>query len=554
MTTESKNDRPKVVVLGGGFGGMFAAKTLAKNGKARIDVELINAVNYFVFQPLLPEVAAGSISTSDAASPLREIMPGVTVRKADIANIDLKQKSVTIVQGTKRRLIPVPYDHLVLAIGQKVDLTRIPGMTEHALTIKDLSDAVTLRNHVIDCLEHADVTRYPKLKKKLLTFVVVGAGFSGVETIGEMKELIDRSLRYYPNVDASEIKVILLEFAPRILGELPESLATYATEQLEKRDISVMCGVGTKSASGTSLELTNGDFIETKTIVATIGNGPSPLVEKLGLDLQVGKVVVDRTLQVPGHSTVWSIGDAALIPMKDNPSDRYDYAPPTAQFAVREGAHVAKNILGVLDGKAPEPFNYTSKGSMASLGGKRAVAEVNGVRLSGFMAWLLWRTFYLSFLPGWRARVRVMINWAMDLVLARSIVQVHYRAPSSTKYQHVRAGKRVFDEGMQADGFYVVMEGRFKLIISDPDGGEDTVREYGPGDHFGERVIFGEGTRTGLVVCLEDGLLLVVARDDFQRFANGFPVLRDYFSDYIPQAFPKTLTAAPKEREDIDGD
>ncbi|MGB0670709.1 MAG: FAD-dependent oxidoreductase [Rhodospirillales bacterium] len=548
MANEQTEQGTRILILGAGFGGVFAAKTLAKLGRGKVAVELVNSVNYFVFNPLLPEVAGGSISTSDAASPLRELLPGVHVRKADVFDINCEAREVTVVQGTKRRPITLPYDHLVIGLGQKVDLSRIPGMTEHALTIKDLSDAVRLRSHVIDCLEHADVTRFPKLQKKLLTFVVVGGGFSGVETVGEMKELIDRSLRFYPNINPADIRVLLLEFADRILQELPESLALYAQKQLEKRGIEIACGLGTRSASGTSLELTDGTFIETKTIVATIGNGPNPIINKLGVELIGGKLPVDRTMRVKGLKNVWALGDAALIPLKDDARERGDFAPPTAQFAVREGACLGKNILAQTQGRDLKPFFYVSKGSMASLGGKRAVAEVGGMRLSGFLAWLLWRAFYLSFLPGVSARVRVMVNWILDMVLPRSIVQVQFKSQPATRYVHVRKGKRVFEEGMEADGFYVVVEGRFQVLYHDPKTGDDLEWLIGPGDHFGQRVILGEGLRTGTVVCLEDGLLLMLARQDFERFAVAFPVLRNYFADYIPKSCPKSRAQAEKEQ------
>ena len=271
-------DRNRILVLGGGFAGMFAAKELQRRVGRVADIELINEVNYFTFQPLLPEVAAGGISVRDAVAPLRRLLPGVRVRQAQIYAVDLERKIVTIFQGLQRRYTEVRYDHLVLALGQTVDLSRIPGLAAHALRMKTLSDALTLRNAVIDKLEHADITALPEVKKELLTFTVIGGGFSGVETAGEMMELIERSLVFYPNIDRREVRVLVVEFADRLLGELPASLGEYTRNFFEKRGIEVRLGTGIREATGTAIVTTTGEVIGTRTLVATIGNAPSPLV------------------------------------------------------------------------------------------------------------------------------------------------------------------------------------------------------------------------------------------------------------------------------------
>ena len=344
-------DRNRILVLGGGFAGMFAAQELQRHVGRVADIELINEVNYFTFQPLLPEVAAGGISVRDAVAPLRRLLPGVRVRQAQIYAIDLERKIVTIFQGLQRRYTEVGYDHLVLALGQTVDLSRIPGLAAHALTMKTLSDALTLRNAVIDKLEHADITALPEVKKELLTFTVIGGGFSGVETAGEMMELIERSLVFYPNISRSEVRVLVVEFADRLLGELPASLGEYTRSFFEKRGIEVRLGTGIREATGTAIVTTTGEVIGTRTLVATIGNAPSPLVARLALPNERGRLRTDRTLRVEGRDDIWALGDAALIPLVDAPSERGHYAPPTAQFAVREARALAKNIAAALEGR-----------------------------------------------------------------------------------------------------------------------------------------------------------------------------------------------------------
>jgi NADH:ubiquinone reductase (H+-translocating) len=529
--------KKKVLVIGGGFGGVFAAKALEKQGRGKLDVELVNANNYFVFQPLLPEVAASSIHSADAVVPLRQLLRRLQVRQAEVMGIDFDEKKVIVVQGARRVPIDLHYDELVIALGTSVDLNRFPGLPEHALTMKDLADAHRLRTHVIGCLETADVTDDPAVKQQLLTFVAVGAGFSGVETIAETRELVRRALKYYTNIRADEIKFYLIEYAPRILPTFPADLAEYATRRLTIHGIEVLTGVGTKSATGTAVELTDGRIIPTSTIVATIGNGPHRLVSTLGLDMQWGRIKTDRFMRVPGRDGVWALGDAALIPLVEHPGeDPAHFATQTAQFAVREGAQIASNIIAKIEGQELKPFAYTSKGSLASLGMSKAVADVYGVKLSGTLAWLLWRGFYLSFLPGFTAKLRVGVNWLLNSVMPPNIVQIQ-STPPATRYIHYRKGDRVFEPGMLIDGFYTVVRGSFQLTIDNPETGEHFAKLFRQGDHFGERVLLKSALRTGLVVALEDSVVLFIAQKDFTRFARAFPILDTYFKDYIEKTF-----------------
>jgi len=530
-------EKKKILVLGGGFGGVFAAKALQKLGRGTLEVQLINNNNYFVFQPLLPEVASSSINAADAVVPLRQLLTNVQVRQAQVMGIDFAKKAVTVMQGARMTPVELKYDELVFALGTGVDLARIPGMADHSLTMKDLTDAHMLRTHVIGCLETADVTTETLVKDQLLTFVVVGAGFSGVETAAETRELIRRALPYYRNIKPEEIRMYLIEYAPRILPTFPHDLAAYATKQLEKNGIQVLTGIGTKSATSTGVELTNGRIINSSTVVATIGNGPHPLVQQLGLDLHWGRIKTDRYMRVPGHDHVWALGDAALIPLVDNPrEDPADYATQTAQFAVREGYQLAQNIVAKFKSQELKYFAYTSKGSLASLGMSKAVADVYGVKLSGLWAWLLWRGFYLSFLPGFAAKFRVGVNWILNSIMPPNIVQLRM-PPPATRYIHFWKGDKVFEPGMLIDGFYTVINGAFKLTIDNPETGEHFEKVFGPGEHFGERVLVKSELRTGLVEALEDGLLLFIAQKDFTRFARAFPFLDQYFKEYIEKTF-----------------
>ena len=543
----------RILILGGGFAGVFTAKRLAKISGPDVEIVLVNERNFFVFQPLLPEVAAGAITATDAISPLRLLLRDIQIRQAKILAIDFDKNKVTVVQGTGRIPVDLEYDHLVIALGQTVNLGNFPGMADHGLTIKNLGDAHRLRNKVIWCLENAENVATDRARRELLTFVVVGAGFSGVETAGEIKALIDHSLKFYPNIDASEIRVLLVEYADRILRELPEDLADYAKERLQKQGIEVFNGVGTDRATVTSVSLTNGEVIPTRTIVATIGTAPHDLVAGLPLEFQWGRIKVDRRLRaqsdVHPRNNVWAIGDAALIPLNDNPQEPKDFAPPTAQFAVREGTRLADNIMAEIKGQPLRDFAYTSKGALASLGTSKAVAQVYGIKMSGTLAWLLWRSFYISFLPGMAARIRVLINWFLNSFAPRNIVQVHHKTDPATRTVHYNAGDIVFAPGWMADGFYTVLSGSFDLEVAHPDTGEVTKRILEKGDHFGERVLLGTSAYTGLVKAREDATVLWIAKDDFQRFTRGFPRLNDYFERYIDEHYDQEMQQAGKKGE-----
>ena len=522
-----------ILILGGGFAGLYAARNIQRLMGKTVDIEIVNRENYFVFQPLLPEVAGGAISAVNAVSPLRFLTHDISMRKAEIDSIDPTAQTVTVFQGVQRRPTVLSYDHLIIALGSGSDLSRTAGLNEHAFTMKTLSDAQRLRAHIIERLEHADITRLPEVKKGALTFTVIGGGFSGIETVGEIKELIDRSLCYYPNIQSSEIRVVVLEFADRILNEMSESLAGYAQKNLIERGIEIQLGVGVAKCTGTQLVTTTNEIIDTRTIVATIGNAPPSAVLKMPLAFQHGRILVGRDFRVQGYQNIWSIGDCALIPMKENASHRDDFAPPTAQFAVREAKQIASNIKAAVSDQPLKAFKYISKGSLASLGAGRGVAEVFGIKLTGRAAWLLWRVYYISFLPGMQTRISVLWNWLMDWFSSRSVVQINSEDEQSARYVLYRAGDRIYETGARADGFYTVISGSVQITGIDKNTGKETSRVIEAGEHFGERLLLGATRRIATAVAMDDTKVLSLTRDEFLKLAEGLPFFHDYFENHL---------------------
>ncbi|MDT8319627.1 MAG: FAD-dependent oxidoreductase [Xanthomonadales bacterium] len=529
----------RVVIIGGGFAGAFTAKWLRRRAPRNTQINLINADNYFVFQPLLPEVASGTINAPDAVTPLRLLLDGVRVRMAQVVDVDFEGKSLTLLQGSKRRPQQLGWDHLVLAVGQRTMLHKFPGLAEHSLSMRDLSDAHELRNKIIRRLEHADITQDVELKRRLLTFVVAGGGFSGVETIGELMEMVQRTLRFYPNIANSEIHPILVQRGERILPELPARLGIYAARALSKRGVEIRLNASIASATQSAVFLEDGSRIDTTLLVTTVGNGPHAFTEGLGLELEGGKIPVDACLAVRGRECVWALGDAALVPLITGNEENGSYAPPTAQFAVAEAKCLAANIARAMAGDALKKFDFRPKGSMASIGNYRGVAELFGIRITGLPAWILWRFLYIGMLPGFSTRLRVALNWLFDYFLPRSIVQIANRASSSTRYARYAAKDVVVGPGQIPAGFYTVVSGCLESRIPDPETGEETVRLLGPGDHWGERTISSGRLTRGTLTAKEDTRVLVTAAEDFRKLRDVFPAMDTYFSNMEEDIRPR---------------
>lgn len=519
--------KKKIIVIGGGFGGAFAAKALYRYVRHDFDIELISERNYFVFQPLLPEVAAGTINAQDAVTPLRLLLPKIKIRLANVRNINCDRQAVTILQGRKRILQELHYDHLIIASGQITDLRLFPGFSEHSLTMKDLADAFKLRNHVIQCMELADVTQFDNIKRMALTFVVAGGGFSGVETLGELLEMVHRVRKFYPNIKKEDIKAIIIQRGNNLLQEMPEELGRYAIKQLEKRGATVLLKTGIESASETAVYTDQGEAIPTMTIVTTIGHGPSEFIKSLPLELARGKIATNAYLQASGYDNVWALGDTAAIPLAGNDNNKKSYAPPTAQFAVQEAKQLARNLDAQAKGKPLKAFSYAPKGMLASLGAYKGVAKLWCIRVTGLSAWLIWRALYIGMLPHFSTRLRVALNWLFDYFMPRTIVQMDHGQTSALKRKHYREGEVVYDKGELIPGFFIVISGRFKFSITREDG-TIVERIFTQGHHGGDQIIHAKTLTVGRLENIEKGELLLINRQDFTQLCNAIPVIDDY--------------------------
>ena len=538
-------EKTRIVILGGGFGGIFTAKRLEERLKddPSVEVALVNRENYFVFQPLLPEVAGGAILPTQMLNPIRRMLPRTQFFESEVEKVDLAKKEVRIVVGEGRSLRILPFDQLVVALGTIVDLSRLPGMCEHSLPLKNVGDAFYLRNHVIGCLEKADIETDEGLKKALITFVVVGGGFSGVETIGELQEMVHLVLPSYRNVRPEDVRFVLVHGQERILPEVVPSLGTYAEAKLRSRGIEILLNTRSKAATSESVFLEGREPIPTRTIVCTIGNAPTPLLGTLGCPTERGRLVVDETTAVPGFAGVWSLGDCAAVP--DTVAGG-TYAP-TAQNAIRQAKVCADNIVATLRGEPRRSFRFKGLGSLASIGGRSAVAQVMGLRLSGFVAWWMWRTIYLMKLPGWERRLRVAIDWTLDLLFPRNLVQLRVFRTEKVDRAHYETGETIVRQGEIGDRFYVLAKGRVE-VVRDEGGRKTVLSTLGEGESFGELALLKDLARTATVRALEPTDVLVIGRGDFRAVAMHLGLLRQQLAGRVEERLGAVSAGAVEPR------
>jgi len=424
----------RVVIVGGGFAGCAVAARLERRFARTRDIEitLIDRENFSVFTPLLPEVPSGALEAKHIVSPLRARLRRTLVRQAEVHAIDVQQRTITAGHCRACAEYVIEYDYLVLALGSVTNYFGLPGVAAHAMTLKSLADATTLHGHVIGKFEHADLEPDGGARRRLLTFVVAGGGFAGVETAAELNDFVRAAGRYYPGLRPEDARVLLVHSGDRILPEVSEALSAYALRKLRNRGVEVRLKTRIAACDRGQVSLAGGEDVASDTLVWTAGVAAHPLLDEIDVPKNaMGRVEVDATLAVRGRPGVFALGDCAAVP--DAATGRP--CPPTAQYAIRMGRVVADNIAAAIRGAAPRAFHYRPIGLLASLGRRSAVAEIMGLRFSGFLAWWLWRSIYLMKLPGLERKVRVMLDWTLDLVFPRDIVylrsMVHSDGPAA---------------------------------------------------------------------------------------------------------------------------
>lgn len=520
--------KKQIVIVGGGFGGIYTAMYLDKQIKKRKDFEvtIINRENYFVYQPMLAEIVGGSVGMLDTVSSIARLAPESKQYVREIAKIDLEKKSVEMIPVYTHDYMAVSYDYLVLALGNVTDFRGAPGLHEHALPFKNLADALKTRNRIIDVLASASTTTNETLRKEFLTFVIGGGGYSGTEVVAEINDLVRTLVKDYPRIDPKEVRVFMVHSKDRLMErELNESLSRYAEKILRKRGVEFRFGLKLESATNNKAVLSNGEIIPTRTVISTVPSSPNPLIEALDVPKEKGKVKTDRCMQVEGHENVFAIGDCASIPLDDKGA----FCPPTAQFAVREAKILAYNILQQIDNKEKKPFFFKSLGSMGALGHHNAVGEIFGkFKVSGIFAWFMWRTIYWYKLPGFSRKIKVAASWFLDFFIPQESIMLKTEPSQAMAQLHFEAGDIVFHQGDIGDYLYNIVEGTVDVII-EKDGKEEKVASLSKGEFFGEMALLNERTRTATIKCATPVDLLALRKSDFGVLVTNFSGLKEQF-------------------------
>ena len=496
------SDRPRVLVLGGGYVSLYLARKLgASIEQGKVDCTIVSRENFQAFHGFIGEMLSGRISASHILSPARRIFSPAQVHVGEIESIDLESSTVITSRRLDGKRTEHHYDQLVVGLGTDDRLDVYPGLAEHGFRLKTYADCFRLRNHILQMFELADIEEDPEERRRLLTFFVAGGGYAGTEIAGELAHLASLlTAKEYRGVRFEECRFVLVEPGPTIIPELygrdgsgpgaHPRLVELAMRRQAELGVEVRTNTLVTAATPNEVSLSNGERIPARTIISAVGTKPNPLVERLPFEKDDrGRIVVDWCLRVPGRPGIWAGGDSAAVP---NPRGG-GACPPVAIYAMKHGAKIGSNIARGLTGKRPRRFNYPGIGQGASVGNRYAVAELQGVEVWGFPAWLVWRSLLTYYFPSRDQRLRMMADWLIWPIAGRNILEIQVDRPGDYELRQNRfqPGETILTEGEASRYIHVIVEGEVDLIeVADGDAEEPPVlRTLGPGDHFGVRWI-----------------------------------------------------------------
>ena len=520
----------RVVVVGGGFAAVQFAKTLRSKLRAsECDILLFSRENHMVFHPLLADVAGASINADAAAAPLRQMLPGIECRTERVQRINLSSSEIEFDDG-KGALTRLHYDHVAVACGAESNLGIIPGMSDHAFAFKVMRDAIELRQQIVRQMESAEAATDPNLRRWHLSFIIVGAGFSGVEVAGEINELVRSSTRFYQNFRKEDVVVSLVHSQDQILPEVAPKLREFARKKMGKAGITMLLNTRAVAATHEGVELNDGRMLPGATVVCTIGTAISPIVQALDVPKERGRIRTTPEMRIEGQTNAWAIGDCAYI------INAFDNKPaaPTAQFAERQGRQAALNVVRILKAEPTQPFRFKALGQLCSIGGYQAVAEMLGVHISGFVAWLLWRGVYLFKLPTWSRRIKVGLDWSWDVLFPRDLSFLNTDTTQQATHAYYRPGDFIQLQGEPARVFSIIEEGQVEVLQKDSQTSDTKlVAVLCKGDFFGEGALLGNRPHETSIRARSAVRLRQIGSALFSELAGSFAPLRDLLAKAV---------------------
>jgi len=534
----------RIVCLGGGFVAAYMVKQLRpllRDGACELTV--IDQNNYHTFHGLVAEMLSGQIQPGQIVSPARRLFAGAHFQNAVIDRIDMDRRVIVTSRAIDGRVYEAPFDHLVLNLGSIEDLSRYPGLAEHSFRLKSYWDCFEVRSHLLRMLELAEFETDAEERQRLLTFVVAGGNFAGIEVATELVSHFRRLARKeYRRLRAEEIKVVVIHSGARILPELDTrypKLVDYAETYVEKIGCVIRRNTRLGSATPDEAVLSDGSRIPTRTIISCTGTAHSPLLDQLDCERdERGRVRVDEQLRVVGLENVWAGGDCAAVPHPKGGA-----CPPLAIYAMTAGSQIGRNLKRTLTGKPLTRYRFTGLGDACSLGQRSAVGHLKGIQVAGFPAWLTWRFFVFLYLPSWERRIRALIDWAVWPFIGRDIVAVHQKQTLALHEELFEPGQAIVRQGDIGHSLYIVRSGEVEVVQSDADGGEKRICTLGPGSHFGEMAVFGDSRRSATVRALERVRVVEIRRDTAEVLSGSMEVFGETLRQ-LPTGAPAAKEAS----------
>lgn len=516
-------DKQRVIIVGGGFAGVTLAEHLDRHLGCELEVVVISTENHMVFTPMLAEVAGRSLSATDVVIPGRQLAPRATWLTAQVTRVNVEKNEIEYTRPDGKTAA-LPYAHLILACGSDVNLDVVPGMAAHAYTLRTVGDGFVLGNELIGRFEQAAVEPEDAERQRLLTVVVVGGGFTGVEAAGHLFDLMRNIQPYYPQLSRNRPRVVLLQRGPRIVPEFQhDSLSEFALKKLRQNGLDVRLNTEVKEVTAQYVRLATEERIESGLTVCSVGTAPVPLVKKIGLPMERGRLKTEPDMRVSSTVNVWAFGDCAAVPNTWNAR----ISPPTAQFALRQAKQLAANLVRVQRQQTTKPFHFRPQGLLATIGHHNGVAEIYGLKFSGLIAWFLWRTVYLMKIPTLARKLNVVVDWTWDIFFKPNIVQVRVKQEQRFKQAHYAAGDKVYRKGEPSGGFFVVKSGSAGLYLEESAG--TPFLTWTKGDHFGELAFLEDEQQPTYPVTVKAETpldLIVLDREEFTSLAQSLGALQ----------------------------
>jgi NADH dehydrogenase len=526
-------DKKRVVILGGGHGGFRAAKKLLALRKPadNLEIVVVSSETSEVYHGLMPQIVGGKVQARNLLVPLRASLPGIVFYNYEVEKIDLEKRKVYLDPVAERAKIEIAFDYLIVTLGSVTDLSRFPGLQEHGLQTKTIGDVYFLRDHLLEMLERASVETDPEERRRLLTFVVAGAGYAGVEIGAEANDLLRAALRFYPSIRREELRFLIVSNTDRILTAMHRKLAAAASKHLIEMGVELRLNTSLVGASAGEVVLANTathapERIQTRSIIVTVGVAPNPVITNLPVAKDRGRIKTDEFCRVPGFSDIYAVGDNAAIPH----CKTGEPCPPTALYAFTQGMQAAKNIIAEHRGQPLRKYRFNNFGEIAHLAFSFGLVQFYRFPLSGFFAALLVRTAFFTLIPSWRCRLGLMNDWISAIVFPPDVSQMKIARSDTIVPLRFSAGQEIIRQGDPGSRFYVVNTGKVEVVRRTA-AGEQVLATLGPGKYFGEVALLQTSMRTATVRAIEDTTVLSIARKDFTILVQHLPILEQAMSE-----------------------